>query len=277
MRICTDFIVLLKGSERVNVIVTSGGTREKIDAVRTIANSSTGRLGCLIAQEFSNRLTTRDHTVYYLCGVGSVLPPADHSNIRIIPIEGTDQLRYEMNRLLTSQHIDAVIHAMAVSDYKVSNVTTPEQIAENLAEKFSGMNQVPPYEALRDIIMETLQKRPLNRDAKISSELEHPVMILEKTPKIIGMIKEDSPNTILVGFKLLSGVTEEKLIETAYHLLLKNKCDFVLANDTDSIHDGNHEGYLIDETANFVKFAGKEQIAKGIADSVMRKLSEDVE
>ncbi len=261
----------------MDVIVTAGGTKEKIDTVRSITNGSTGRLGSLIAQEFSHRLSAQEHTIYYLCGVGSVLPKTEDPNVRIVPIEGTAQLQSEMYRLLTTQKIDAVVHSMAVSDYTVGCVTAQEQIAEALEEKLSLSPNFPSKHALCGMLEEVFQSNAFNVESKISSELEHPVLVLKKTPKVIGMIKEASPHSVLVGFKLLSGVTEEKLIETAYRLLLKNKCDFVLANDTDTIHDGNHEGYLIDETANFVKCSGKEQIAKTIADRVIKKLSDDVE
>lgn len=37
----------------MRVLITAGGTSEKIDNVRSITNHSTGRLGCLIAEKFS--------------------------------------------------------------------------------------------------------------------------------------------------------------------------------------------------------------------------------
>ena len=258
----------------MNFIVTAGGTREKIDAVRTITNDATGKLGSLITEELSNRLVEQDHTIYYLCGAGSLLPNVDDSGIRVIRIESTEQLQRELSNLLTTRKIDSVIHSMAVSDYKVSTITTPDFIADSLYEKFRDSHTVPSLENWRNMIQEAFTNDLFDGKKKISSELEHPVLVLEKTPKIIGMIKKASPQTILVGFKLLSGVSEEKLIETAYNLLLKNQCDFVLANDKNSIIDGNHEGYLVDSGANFVKFSGKEQIAKGIVDSLLKKLFE---
>jgi phosphopantothenate---cysteine ligase (CTP) len=269
--------MIFKGCERLNLIITAGGTRERIDAVRSITNGATGRLGRLIAEEFSARLAAREHTIYYLCGAGSVIPAVEDPAIRIIQIEGTDQLQSEMENLLTTQHIDAVIHSMAVSDYKVSCITTPEQIAENVARSASAFSGPHSREQWQEMIQEALAKGSMDGEKKISSELEHPVLMLEKTQKIIGMIKKISPQTVLVGFKLLSGVSEETLIDTAYQLLLKNKCDFVLANDMDSIKDGNHVGYLIDSCANFVKFLGKEAIAKGIADSLLKKLLEGIQ
>ncbi len=258
----------------MNLIVTAGGTRERIDAVRAITNDATGRLGSLIAAEFSRRLASQEHTIYYLCGAGSILPVTDDPNIRIITIEGTEQLQRELTALLRTGRIDAVIHSMAVSDYKINCVTTPDLVTEHVAEKFRDSKIALSREQWRTVIQEAFAAQPIGTEQKISSDLEHPVLVLEKTPKIINMIKKISPNTILIGFKLLSGVSKDKLIETAYSLLLKNKCDFVLANDTASMKNGNHVGYLIDSEADFVRFSGKEQIAKGIADSVLRKLQE---
>ncbi len=263
-----------KGCERLNLIITAGGTRERIDAVRTIANEATGRLGSLIAEEFSHRLAAREHTIYYLCGAGSAVPAVEDPGIRVIRIEGTRQLQEKLSGLLTTQRIDAVIHSMAVSDYKVRSITTPELIAEGMAEKFQNLQAAPSREDWINMVRETITEYSLAGEKKISSELENPVLVLEKTPKIIGMIKKLSPRTALVGFKLLSGVDEGKLIDTAYQLLLKNECDFVLANDTDSIRKGNHEGYLIDAGANFIKYSGKENIAKGIVDKLLKESSE---
>lgn len=258
----------------MNFIITAGGTRERIDTVRTIANEATGRLGSLIAEELARRLEGKEYEIYYLCGTGACLPRIKDEKMHIVCVEGTEQLQNALTRLLTEQEVDAVIHSMAVSDYKVSSVTTPEQIAQALAEKFRGPQPALSEAEWERAVAQAITARPLSAKHKISSELEHPVLVLEKTPKIIGMIKKTSPKTLLVGFKLLSGVSRETLIKTACALLKRNRCDFVLANDTDSFRDGNHEGFLVDENGDYIKFSGKEQIAEGIADSVLKKLLE---
>jgi len=259
----------------LKIIITAGGTRERIDAVRSITNDATGRLGSLIAKELSRRLSSQEHTIYYLCGIGAAVPAAEH--VQIIRIEGTEELQSKLATLLRTEHIDAVIHSMAVSDYKISSITTPELIAESVALQLEAIHSTPSQEELCTIIKTAVSEQSINGEQKISSELEHPVLVLQKTPKIIGMIKQMSPKTLLVGFKLLSGVDKKQLIDTAYHLLITNNCDFVLANDTDSIKDGNHDGYLIDVNEGIIKLEGKENIAKGIADSLLKKLLEDVE
>jgi phosphopantothenate-cysteine ligase len=95
---------------------------------------------------------------------------------------------------------------------------------------------------------------------------------MNKTPKIIGMIKNLQPQTILVGFKLLNQVSHEQLIETGRTLLEKNNCDFVLANDLTSIQENNHVGYLINKDTTYQTYMSKEEIADGIAVSVIQKL-----
>ena len=125
---------------------------------------------------------------------------------------------------------------MAVSDYKVDYVSTLEKLKNN--EEFTMT------------------------DNKISSSLSDLVIVLKPTKKIISIIKDISPNTYLVGFKLLDNVTKDKLIEVATNLMIKNKCNLVVANDLENIRNGRHIGYIIDEENNVIVAEGKDDIAK---------------
>ncbi|SMC48510.1 phosphopantothenoylcysteine decarboxylase [Papillibacter cinnamivorans] len=254
----------------MNIIVTSGGTREKIDEVRTIANSATGALGSLIASELLRRLPAGGNTLYYLCGAGAVTPGAD-PRLEVLPAPDTGSLESAMRTLLETRKIDAVIHAMAVSDYRVGAATTPDRLAAAL----SSLSSLPASpEEWEKVLTKALFQRALEPGGKISSELAHPILVLEKTPKIIHMIKELSPDTLLVGFKLLSGVSEETLLEVAGRLMETNRCDFVLANDTVSLKSGVHVGYLLCRRGETEKYTGKEAIASGIASRILKRLEE---
>lgn len=254
----------------MNIIVTSGGTREKIDEVRTIANSATGALGSLIASELLRRLPAGEHTLYYLCGTGAVIPGND-PRLEILPVPDTGSLETAMRTLLETRRIDAVVHAMAVSDYRVGAATTPDRLAAAL----SSLSSLPASpEEWETAVTNALFDSALEPGGKISSELAHPILILEKTPKIIRMVKEISPDTLLVGFKLLSGVSRETLLEVAGRLMETNRCDFVLANDTVSLRSGVHEGYLLCSRGETEKFTGKEAIACAIASRILKRLEE---
>ena len=99
-------------------------------------------------------------------------------------------------------------------------------------------------------------------DSKISSDLNDLILVLKPTPKIISIIKDISPATTLVGFKLLDNVEENELIKVAKELRDKNKCDYVIANDLANIRQGNHKALIIDKNDNITKSYGKEDIAK---------------
>ena len=216
----------------MKVVITAGGTSEKIDNVRKITNSSTGKLGLCIANEFLK--TIKDVEITYICSKEAFCPSDDR--VKIKRIIGVDDLEREVRNVLDNNDIDVFIHAMAVSDYKVDYVSTLEKLRNN--EEFS-MN-----------------------DNKISSSLSDLVIVLKPTKKIISIIKDISPNTYLVGFKLLDNVTKDKLIEVATNLMIKNKCNLVVANDLENIRNGRHIGYILDEENNVINAEGKDDIAK---------------
>ena len=215
-----------------NIIVTAGGTSEKIDNVRKITNSGTGKLGYKIALELLNKY--EDVKIYYVCSKNSLRPINDR--VEVIEVDGTMDLKNNIENLLTQNKIDYFIHSMAVSDYMVDYVTNLESIKSNNIKVIN--------------------------DTKISSNEDNLVIVLKPTPKIISIIKNISPETYLVGFKLLDGVSKEELISVAKKLRDKNKCDLVVANDLKNIRKGNHKAYLIDKKDEIEEVNGKDLIAK---------------
>ncbi len=171
------------------IIITAGGTSEKIDNVRKITNSGTGKLGLAIA----NHLSPKDVMIYYVCSKNAVRP-SNMVNVKVIEIEGTKDLKQTIETLLTTEKIDYFIHSMAVSDYTIDYVTTIERIKSSLQSK--------------DDIDEALKNVQTITGSKISSSEDNLVIVLKPTPKIISIIKTLSPETYLVGFKLLDNVSK---------------------------------------------------------------------
>lgn len=97
---------LLRGKR---VVVTAGGTREPIDAVRYIGNSSSGRMGIEIAK--AARDQGADVTLI-AANIESPLPPG----IAIERVSSVDDLEIAMDR-----PTDILVMAAAVSDFKVEN------------------------------------------------------------------------------------------------------------------------------------------------------------
>lgn len=226
------------------IIITAGGTSEKIDNVRKITNSSSGKLGMTIANHLLKE--NDDLIIYYVCSKNS-LRPLD-KRIKVIEIDDTISLKNKIENLLLNEKIDYFIHSMAVSDYMTDYVTTIERIkasiknTSNLEEAFSNIEII--------------------NGNKISSYEDNLVIVLKQTPKIISIIKDLSPQTYLVGFKLLDDVSKEELISVAKKLRDKNKCDLVVANDLATIRNGEHIAYIIDKNNQIEESHGKDDIAK---------------
>ena len=227
-------------------IITAGGTSEKIDNVRKITNSSSGKLGMKIANHLLEEAD--DIMIYYICSKSSLRP--QDNRVKIIEIEGTLELKNDIEKLLLSENIDYFIHSMAVSDYMTDYVTSLDRIKSSIIQSKS--------------IDEVFSNIEVIGGNKISSYEDNLVVVLKPTPKIISIIKDLSPTTYLVGFKLLDGVSKEELISTARKLKDKNKCDLVVANDLSSIRNGEHVAYIIDSDNNIEESHGKDDIAKKI-------------
>ncbi|KXT78899.1 Phosphopantothenoylcysteine synthetase [Streptococcus sp. DD11] len=215
-------------------MITSGGTSEKIDRVRSITNHSTGRLGAAIAEKF---LAKGDQVT--LVTTRKALKPAAHEHLRIEIVENVAELLAVLEPLVKTH--DALIHSMAVSDYTPVYMTGLEEVAAS------------------SDVAEFLDRS--NSESKISSQEESQVLFLKKTPKIISKVKEWNPHIRLIGFKLLVDVSKEKLIETARASLDKNQADIIVANDLLDISEDRHQAYLVRKDS-LEEAQSKEEIAQ---------------
>lgn len=244
----------------MNILVTSGGTKEQIDSVRSITNHASGRLGAKIADAFAQFPQVK--RIVYVCGEYSILPKTDKAEI--YHIRGTLDLEDTLQKLTRQIHFDSIIHNMAVSDYRVKAVTTVSAMA-NAAAACHSRDEMAHAIAYAD---------PLGQGGKISSSVPDMAILLERTPKVISLLRDLSPDAVIVGFKLLDHVSHEQLMDTAYKLLVKNDCDYVLANDMKTVKSNCHYGFLMDRNRSEVSCAGKDAIASTIARIVVGRVEE---
>ena len=251
----------------MNILITAGGTSEKIDQVRVLTNQATGRLGKEIADVFKH-----DNVhIYYVHGPQAVLPTGD--NVELIPIHSVKELYTQMETLLTTKSIDYVIHSMAVSDYQANQALSDDILARTLAQNLIHLPDLSEDE-LTNVIQQLLHNPnsfPDQTAKKISSKGEQLILILDKAPKIIQHIKKWQPNTTLIGFKLLVGVSEEELVQVAKESIVKNQADFILANDLENITNEQHIGLLVNNTGIKQRFTTKKDIAQGIKQLIIEK------
>ena len=245
------------------ILITAGGTSEKMDQVRSITNHSTGKLGYLIA----TKALEQGIQVDYITTL-SASKPITQENLQIYLIEDTQQLATQLTHLLETNSYDAVIHSMAVSDFTPVTSYSIEAFTAALNHQLAQTNLPVTTEQLVQLI----EKSEATNTSKISSNTDYLFLTLKKNPKVIQLIKQIQPQTMLVSFKLLVDVSKEELFNVAMTSMKKNNGDFVLANDLQSIQGDQHLGYLLDHKGNLVGEATtKEQIASLILTALNTK------
>lgn len=96
----------------MKILLTSGATREPIDAVRFISNVSTGATGAALAAA----LAEAGHEVTLLHGESALKPDAE--GVTCGSFGSTQNLADRMQHALAGGAFDVVIQAAAVSDYR---------------------------------------------------------------------------------------------------------------------------------------------------------------
>lgn len=250
-----------------NIIIDAGPTNERIDAVMKITNMSTGALGSIIADTILEQFECEVENIFYISTKLSYKPRIKSEKVKILQVESTDDLIETLENLFANYKIDAIVHSAAVGDYKGRYVIRAEDIVEEiLASNFAALTPDEQREKLLNIF-----KKPAavcNDDTKISSYEPNLLVMLDLTPKVISRIKKLSPDTLLIGFKLLEGVSEQELFDVASRLLHKNNADYIVANLLDKIGGGKHFAMVIDKEGIVTKCETKPEIADAITNLI---------
>lgn len=192
----------------MKVLISSGGTEQPVDGIRSLTNTSTGKTGLAISQYFSDQ--------------GADVTLLRHKRTLAAPPEIVqyffntyDDLYQSLKRLLESEYFDAVIHLAAVSDYRVVSIEADGH----------------PF--------------PVGGPGKIESSREL-VIRLEPTEKIIRKLKDWSLNkqSIVFGFKLTQSADSAEIHRRIGQLFDGGGVDYVVHNDTVNISDEIHHAEL---------------------------------
>ena len=102
-----------KDYEKVNAIVTAGGTIEEIDPVRYISNKSSGKMGIAIAKAL------RDRGAKVTLIHGKLENKSDTYGIRMVSVNSALEMKKEIENHLENSQL--IIMSAAVADYRVKN------------------------------------------------------------------------------------------------------------------------------------------------------------
>lgn len=189
---------------RSRILITGGAVHAKLDAVKIVTNRFKGGRMAELAKE----LSARGHDVTYLCSKDSVTPMQRMAWRRLgdgdITVIYHDGFIDYMDRVpkLAREHYAAVILGAAVANL------VPEPTEWSLNEKFPSHNY---------------------------QEGDKVMIPFRVAPRVINLVKEAAPRVTLVGFKLLSDVTDTELVRAAYTVVKDAKADLVVANDTKNL------------------------------------------
>ena len=109
-----------------SVVVSAGGTREPIDAVRVIANRSSGKQGYAIAAEAA----VRGARVTLVSTVSLPVPPG----VEVVAVETAAEMQAAMNAAATDH--DVIVMAAAVADFR------PRVAADGKLKKRDGVPEI---------------------------------------------------------------------------------------------------------------------------------------
>ncbi len=112
---------------------------------------------------------------------------------------------------------------------------------------------------------------PVRAAGKIRSTEDRLVVEMTKNPKLLKTLRERcGPDCWLVGFKLLSGVSTDELVEVARGQIAGSRLDMTVANDAATFAPGRHPIVVVGADGRVSEHAGsKEQMAEVVADAAL--------
>jgi len=180
----------------VHCVITAGPTYEAFDNVRRLTNFSTGRLGC----ELAGVLMNRGHKVRLLIGEqATYLGPRQAT---VVDVFSTTTDLHDRLHALSSERVDAIFHAAAVSDFTFGKIWLRSDSGE-LSEVRSG---------------------------KISTRNGTLLAELVPTKKIISELRAWFPQTRIVGWKYEVDGNRANVLEAARKQIKECRTDACVAN-----------------------------------------------
>ena len=232
----------LKGKK---ILITAGGTKEKIDPVRYISNSSSGKMGLALADAACSM--GAEVTLISTFGVNNGVNKGVNENYKNIVAETALEMEKAVKENLAGK--DCIIMAAAVADYRVENYS--EQKIKKGGNDELTLKLVKNPDILKGICIALQEKR------KTPPPNPLPHGAGELCPIIVGFCAES-----------------ENLIENAKTKIKNKGCDYLIANDISrkdiGFNSDENEVYILDKNLNIkhIEKDTKQNIAKRILEEI---------
>lgn len=238
----------------MKILITYGGTTVPIDDVRHIGNMSSGRFGCDLAR----RLLMRGNGVHVL----------RHKQAPS-PLEVTLNLASNFKNIL--ERLIAADDDLGGLSARMNVFETPfnsfDEYASSLEELVTGLK---PDIVILAAAVSDYSMAPTK--GKISSHFGDMILRLEPTPKLLPEIKRWSPNSRLVGFKLLADREEGdgNLKHAALKTLVAGPCEMVAGNFLSDIRAGKRSYTLFYADGGILEVPYSKDLAGEMASQISK-------
>lgn len=204
---------------------------------------------------------------------GGTREPVD--DVRVIANFATGRFGYE------------IATALVQRGYLVT-VFCPADVQRNLADPKAGIGHInfTSADSLRQVLLadpspaiifhaaavsDFTPKEPVA--GKIPSDKEEITITLVRTPKILDQLRGAyGQESLIVGFKLLSGVSREELIRAALEQNKRAHLNLTVANDLQDLHGGMHPVILVTAEGGAINVVGRrEEVARLIVEFVRKR------
>ena len=183
----------------------------------------------------ANELTRQGHRVYLMASPSLCAHPEWlDDSVTVIPFSHFRSLEVALADFARNTKTDLVFMAAAVADYS-----------------------------------------PIRQAGKLSSDADELLIHLQRNPKLLGRLRDQfGAAATLVGFKLLSGVSEEELIAVAAKQVHDNRLDLCVANDATLIQPDHHPVILVHSREQIERASGsKAEIANKLVQHVLQRMA----
>ena len=131
------------------ILITSGGTTEAIDQVRSLTNNSTGATGSFLA----DNLSQLGFDVVYLHAENAKMPQYSYENVSF---KSFKDLQGKLSHLIAGQEFAVVIHAAAVSDFSLAEsfngkISSKEDLTLKLKRNPKLVNEIKQQSKNKDL------------------------------------------------------------------------------------------------------------------------------
>lgn len=216
----------------MSILVTGGGTIARLDDVRFLANASTGRFSASITEA----CLRRGERVWHLHAPGAELPLLRWARL------DRELERADLEEL--HGRLDGAFKGWKEHAPRLRLVQAGQGTVQEYADGLRAILEQEPIE-VAFLAMAVSDYAPEATPGKISSTLEELTVRLRPTPKVIQRVKEWAPEVFLVGFKLLSGVSESELVAAAVASGIRSRADLVVANDLSQYRSSGHVIHVV--------------------------------